>query len=56
MCSNNRQSLEIHYQHISTYYETLAVWIGFEPAIIIPYLNTVAFEVANYYFPGYDSI
>lgn len=56
MCSNNKQSLEVHYNHISNVYETLAVWIGFEPAIILPYLNTVAFEVANLYFPGYENI
>ena len=56
MCSLNKQSLEVHYTHIANVYETLAVWIGFEPAIILPYLNTVAFEVANYYFPGYDNI
>jgi DNA replication licensing factor MCM2 len=56
MCSNNRQSLEVSYTHITTSYETLAVWIAFEPAVILPYLNTIAFEVANHSFPGYENI
>lgn len=56
MCSNNKQSLEVSYSHISNSYETLAVWIAFEPAIVLPYLNTVAFEVANHSFPGYEDI
>jgi len=56
MCSNNKQSLEVYYNHISNSFETLAMWIGFEPAIILPYLNTVASEVANQYFAGYENI
>jgi len=56
MCSNNKQSLEVHYGHISNSVETLAMWIGFEPAIILPYLNNVAFEVANHFFAGYENI
>ena len=56
MCANNKQSLEVHYNHISNAYETLAMWIGLEPAIILPLLNNIAFEVANDYFPGYENI
>lgn len=56
MCSNNKQSLEIYYSHISNSVETLAMWVGFEPAIILPYLNGVAFDVANHFFPGYENI
>ena len=46
MCSNNKQSLEVTYLHLSQKYPTLAYWIFETPALILPYLNTVAYELA----------
>ena len=56
MCSNNKQSLEVTYLHLSQKYPTLAYWIFETPALILPYLNTVAYELACRYFPGFDNI
>jgi DNA replication licensing factor MCM2 len=56
MCSANQQSLEITYIHLTQMNPTLAYWIFETPALILPYLNQVAFEIACKYFPGYENI
>lgn len=56
MCSNNKQSLEVTYLHLSQKYPTLAYWIFETPTLILPYLNTIAYELACKYFPGFDNI
>ena len=56
MCSNNRQSLEITYNHLTTMNPTLAYWLFETPALILPWFNKVASELACKYFPGYDNI
>lgn len=56
MCSANKQSLEITYLHLTQANPTLAYWIFETPALILPYLNQVAFELACKYFPGYENI
>lgn len=56
MCDNNTQSLEINYIDLSKAETVLAYWIADEPSIIIPYLNQVAFEIAEQWYPGYKNI
>lgn len=56
MCSANRQSLEITYNHLTQQNPTLAYWVFETPALVFPILNTVAHELACKYFPGYENI
>jgi DNA replication licensing factor MCM2 len=56
MCSNNAQSIEITYSHLSVDNIALAYWIFESPTLILPILNRVVFELACKYFPGYDNI
>ncbi len=35
---------------------TLGIWIAEEPAIILPYLNAVFYEIVITQFPGYEQI
>jgi DNA replicative helicase MCM subunit Mcm2 (Cdc46/Mcm family) len=39
MVSNNRQSLEVTYSHISVKMPTLAIWIAELPSGVLPILN-----------------
>ncbi|CAI2383595.1 unnamed protein product [Moneuplotes crassus] len=56
MCSNNRQSLEITYSHLSTKNPTLAIWVAECPNLTLPILNGVAYELVNEVFPSYEHI
>lgn len=56
MCHQNKQSLEITYNHLMQMTPTLAIWIADEPASIFPYLNAVAFEMAKSYYRNYENI
>ncbi|CAG9318679.1 MCM2 [Blepharisma stoltei] len=56
MCSDNKQSLEINYDHISKVNPTLALWIADEPQIILPLLNEIAFEMVKKQFQEYSNI
>jgi DNA replication licensing factor MCM2 len=56
MCSNNRQSLEVTYSHLSKAIPTLAIWVAECPALTLPIFNDVAFELVTEVFPSYDSI
>eukprot|EP01022_Parablepharisma_sp_SALTPOND_P034911 TRINITY_DN934_c0_g1_i1.p1 TRINITY_DN934_c0_g1~~TRINITY_DN934_c0_g1_i1.p1 ORF type:complete len:943 (-),score=83.79 TRINITY_DN934_c0_g1_i1:196-3024(-) len=56
MCTNNRQSLEVTYMHLSEKSPTLALWVAEQPAIIIPILNEVVFSVVSELFPSYGEI
>lgn len=56
MCSENNQSIEIVYGHLSETFPTIAYWIFESPALIIPYLNQVLMDTACKYYPGYESI
>lgn len=35
---------------------TLLVWITYEPAIILPYLNNIAMECATDYYATYEEL
>jgi DNA replication licensing factor MCM2 len=56
MCINNKQSLEITYSHLSQKNPTIAIWLAEEPALILPLLNDVAFEIVSEAYPNYDRI
>ena len=56
MCSNNKQSLEITFIHLSQRYPTLAIWLAEEPSLMLPVLNEVALEVTLELFPDYSQI
>lgn len=53
MCSNNKQSLEITFIHLSERYPFLAIWLAEEPSLMLPILNEVALEVTLELFSEY---
>jgi DNA replication licensing factor MCM2 len=56
MCSNNKQSLEVTFIHLSVRYPFLAIWLAEEPMLMLPILNEVALEVTIELFPDYHAI
>jgi DNA replication licensing factor MCM2 len=56
MCSNNKQSLEVNYSHLSLKIPTLAIWVAECPALTLPIFNEVAFELVTEVFPAYEGI
>jgi DNA replication licensing factor MCM2 len=56
MCSNNKQSLDINYNHIHQVNHHIASWILDYPQLIIPILNEVAFDLTCEIFPNYVNI
>ncbi len=55
MCTNNKQSFEVTYGHISLKMPTLAIWIAEHPSGVIPILNQVAYELTLEIFPLYEN-
>ena len=56
MCSNNKQSLEVTYTHLSLKIPTLAIWVAECPSLTLPIFNEVAFELVTEVFPAYENI
>lgn len=56
MCANNKQSLEITFNHLSVKYPYLAIWLAEEPSLMLPILNEVALEVTLELFTDYHQI
>jgi hypothetical protein len=56
MCTTNKQSIEISYNDIKNTNPTLATWIAFEPMVIFPYLNRIAYNLACKQYPSYANI
>jgi DNA replication licensing factor MCM2 len=56
MCLNNKQSLEVTFNHLSQRFPTLAIWLAEEPSLILPILNEVAFELVCEVYPDYYKI
>jgi DNA replication licensing factor MCM2 len=56
MCQNNKQSLEITFNHLSAKFPTLAIWLAEEPELILPIFNEVAKEITLEIFPEYENI
>lgn len=56
MCQNNRQSLEVNYEHLLSNCPNIAELVINYPDIVIPYLDDVAFELTSELFPNYPEI
>lgn len=56
MCSNNKQSLEVTYSHLSLKIPTLAIWVAECPALVLPIFNEIAFELVTEVFPAYENV
>ena len=56
MCSNNKQSLNVNYTHISHSNQNLAAWIAQHPTETLPLLNGVAMLLVQEIFPDYNNI
>lgn len=56
MCENNAASIEITFIHLAKSVATLGMWVMEEPALVLPFFNQVAFEVANQWYPKYWTI
>ena len=56
MCSNNLQSLEVNFSHLSDGVPVLSFWLFDSPALLMPYLNQVVFDMARKLFPNYETI
>jgi DNA replication licensing factor MCM2 len=51
MCTNNKQSLEVTFLHLSQKYPTLAIWLAEEPTLVLPLLNDVAYDITLEMYP-----
>ena len=56
MCTNNKQSLEVTFIHLSQKYPTLAIWLAEEPSLILPILNEVGLDITLEIYPEYANI
>lgn len=56
MCVANQQSIEISYSHLKEALPTIAMWVGLEPALILPELNTIAYSIACKHYAAYKSM
>lgn len=56
MCTNDKQSLEVTFVHLSQKYPTLAIWLAEEPSLILPILNDVAMDITLEIYPEYNKI
>lgn len=56
MAQNNKQSLEVNYDHLEVKEQSLAKWIIKYPELILPHLNEVSFELTSELFPNYSKI
>lgn len=56
MAAANRESLEVHYFHLSQMSPLLAVWVADAPSEMLKIFDEVALEVTKEQFPHYDRI
>jgi DNA replication licensing factor MCM2 len=56
ICTNNRQSLDVNYMHLFQNNQHLATWISQHPALVLPHLNDIAFNLTCEIFPNYPNI
>ena len=56
MCHNNKQSLEVTYNHLTSKMPTLAIWIAEAPAEVFPILNQVAHDLVLEIYPNYENV
>lgn len=56
MCSANKQSLEVSFQHLSNSQPMLAIWVADMPAQMLEHFNEVASHVVSMEFEEYKRI
>ena len=56
MCAENKESLEVHYVHLSSSVPILAIWVADAPRETFELLDEAAFEVVRIMFPDYHKI
>lgn len=56
MCQNNKQSLEMTFNHLSNKQPTLAIWMAEEPALMLPIFNEVAMDITSELYPDYSRV
>jgi DNA replication licensing factor MCM2 len=56
MCTDNKQSLEITFHHLSAKLPTLAIWIAEQPMLLLPILSNVTEELVTELYPEYHRI
>lgn len=56
MCIANQQSIEISYNHLKEALPTIAMWVGLEPSLILPELNSIAYSIACKNYAAYKSM
>jgi len=56
MCSENRQSLEVSYLHLSQAVPVLAIWVADLPATLLELFNEEAMAVVQTMFPAYKKV
>lgn len=56
MCLANKQSLEVTFNHLSQKFPTIAIWLAEEPTLILPILDTVAFDLVQEVYAEYYKI
>ena len=56
MCLANKQSLEVTFNHLSSKFPTIAIWLAEEPTLILPILNVVALNLVSEVYSEYHKI
>jgi DNA replication licensing factor MCM2 len=56
MCQNNKQSLEVVFNHLSHKYPTLAIWLAEEPALMLVCFNDIAGSLVSELYPDYHKL
>jgi DNA replication licensing factor MCM2 len=56
MCIANKQSIEISYTHLKEALPTIAMWVGLEPSLILPELNSLAYSIACKSYTSYKTM
>ena len=56
MCTQNKQTLEVNFNHVNSSNQHLAIWIAQLPTQTLPLLNEVAFTLSCEIFPQYSNI
>lgn len=56
MCTSNKQSLYISYNDLKDALPSIAIWVGIEPAIILPELHKCLYFLACKYYPVYNEM
>jgi DNA replication licensing factor MCM2 len=56
LATNNKQSLEVTFMHLSEKYPTIAIWLAEEPSLVLPIFDHVAYTAVLEMYPEYYKI